>query len=123
MMKPEFAEELKNKALATFLRTEAAELAKASEVSLHVAEAIIAHPAPTAEVLKLEEGRWSGQYVIVRKADELVAVYKFSLRMGPAKATRTESGNVAFVVNSMSTSLKRLKRWPKELLTDAVVVA
>jgi|SRR6185295_2024248 len=96
-MKPEVAVELQNKALVTFLRTDAAQ-------------------ADTAEVIRYEEGRHAGQYVIVRKADEVVAVYKLSLRMGPARATRTEGGGVAFVASSMSTSLKRLKRWPKDLL-------
>lgn len=106
MMKPEFAEELKNKALATFARTDAPA------------------QADTAQVLKLEDGRWSGQYVILRTAaGSILAVYKFSLRMGPARGQRTGGGGVAYVVSSFSTSLKRLKRWPKELLTDAAVVA
>jgi len=98
-MKPEYAIELQNKALATFARQDGTQ-------------------ADTAQVIKYEgeKYRLHGQYVIVRKADELVAVYKFSLRPGPARATRTEGGGVAFVVSSLSVSLKRLKRWPTDLI-------
>ena len=99
MMKPEYAVQLQEKALATFLRQDGT-------------------PADTAEVIKYEgeKYRLHGQYVIVRKADDLVAVYKFTSRLGPARGERTEGGGVAYVVSSISFGLKRLKRWPDDLV-------
>jgi len=95
-MKPEYAIEYQNKALAMFARQDGIQ-------------------ADTAQVVRYE-GRYAGNYVIVRKGDEVVAVYKTVFRTGPAKATRTESGGVAYVVDSFSIGLKRIKRAPKDLL-------
>ena len=92
-MKPEIAAELQQRALATLARTDAL-------------------TADSAEVIKFEDLRWGGQYVIVRQGAEVVAVYKVSLRPGPARA----DGKGAFVVSSLSIGLKRLKRVPKGLI-------
>jgi hypothetical protein len=70
--------------------------------------------ADTAEVLKSAEGR---NYVVLyqgraRRASNVAAVYKIGLRPGPAKAVP----GGAFLVDSLSITVKRLKRVPKGLL-------
>lgn len=68
------------------------------------------------EFVKFEDLRYAGQYLIVRDGETVLAIYKVQLRFGPARATRTEDGGVAYVVNSMSVGLKRIKRAPKGLV-------
>jgi hypothetical protein len=93
-MKQEFVDSLKERALATYLRTDGSQ-------------------ADIAEVVEFEDLRWGGRYVILRTAGEAVAVYKMVVRFGAAKP----DGKGAFVVNSMSVGVKRIKRWPKGLVS------
>jgi|1048.fasta_scaffold94372_1 hypothetical protein len=62
------------------------------------------------------DGRNSGQYLIVRDGDEVLAIYKVQVRPGPARAERQADGGVIYMVNSLSIGLKRIKRPPKGLL-------
>lgn len=72
--------------------------------------------APDAIEFVKFDGRPAGQYLIARDGDAVLAVYKVIHRFGPAKAQRQPDGGVAYVVDSMSFGLKRIKRPPKGLL-------
>lgn len=60
--------------------------------------------------------RTAGQYLIVRTAGNVAAIYKVVPRLGPAKGVMDEHGIVNYVVDSLSFGLKRVKRAPKGLL-------
>jgi hypothetical protein len=99
-MSSEAASALKEKALAAFLRTDGAQ-------------------AESAEVVKFEDLRRAGNYVILRTAGEVVAVYKQDVRFGPPKVIKAIPGRSAgFEVTSMSVGVKRIKRWPPNLVKE-----
>lgn len=96
-MKAEIADSLGERALTAFLRTDSIQ-------------------ADTAELVDFKDYRWGGKYILLSQTDKVIAVYKVVPRLGSPKAVRTESGGVAFQVDSFSLGLKLLKRWPKGLV-------
>jgi hypothetical protein len=111
-MTPEYQEEFKNKAIATFLRQDGVQADEAEIVEF----AGYVKIDPRYKGGSYTDSRYAGNYVLLRKDGELVAVYKQNVTFGPARAVRTESGGVAYQVNSMSVGVKRVKRIPKGLV-------
>ena len=61
--------------------------------------------------------RYAGQYIVLYgekdgRVGVTLATYKVKVTPGPAKATRTDDGNVIYLVNSISVGVKRIKRLP-----------
>ena len=91
-MTPETAELVCDKARAAFLRTDGVQV-------------------DDAELVNFDDYR-CGKYVLLRRAGEVVAVYKMRVTSGPARG----DGKGAFVIDSLSVGVKRIKRAPKGLL-------
>lgn len=88
-------DEMKTKALAALARTDGI-------------------AADSAEFIRFEDLRYGGQYVILRSAGELAAVYKVQARLGSPKLI--PGGGGATIVDSLSFGVKRIKRPPKGLI-------
>lgn len=101
-MNIEAATQLKNKALATFLRTDGIQADEAEIVDF-------------SDWKKYPDAlRYAGNYVILRTAGEVVAIYKQTANLGSARP----DGSGGFVVSSISFGVKRVKRAPKGLIAE-----
>jgi len=94
-MKTQTATELQERALATLLRTDGIS-------------------ADSADAVRFEDSRYGGHYVLVRKAGQVVAIYKMVVHFGPARS----DGKGNFVVSDMSMGIRRIKRAPRGLITS-----
>ena len=103
---------MKAKAIATFARTDGIAATDVEFVQFEGERKLVGKHSETGEDVYFLYTNTAGQYLVVRSAGDVVAVYKVQIRFGAGKAVA--GGGV--MVDSMSVGLKRIKRAPKGLI-------
>jgi hypothetical protein len=112
---PAHIEAMKAKAKAALLRQDGVEALSAQFIQFK-GEPVLLKRSDGVNVLHYRE-RYAGQYIVLYgekdgRVGVTLATYKVKVTPGPAKATRTDDGNVIYLVNSISVGVKRIKRLP-----------
>jgi hypothetical protein len=118
MATQEHIQEMKSKAISFLARTDHI-TATTDDVQFIKFDGVpknIGKHFDTGEDVISIDTRNAGQYLIVHSGDQVAAIYKVVVRFGPDRAVLDEHGIVNLVVDSMSFSLKRIKRAPKGLV-------
>lgn len=111
MPSPAHIDAMKAKAKAALLRQDGAEAIDAQFLDFKGEPKLLLRDDGVS-VLHYDE-RYAGQYIVLYgPGGGILATYKVKASFGPARAQRQPDGGVAYVVNSMSYGVKRIKRLP-----------